>query len=142
MKKIIFLFSLIVLSIYCFAQSRHISETTKKIVYARDGGRCQCCGSTLNLEYDHIQPFSCGGSSESYNVQLLCLPCNRSKSNSCTCKIHDRTVGRNCCSGNAGSKSPGSASEAPSRQCSGITKKGSRCKNYTTSASGRCHYHD
>lgn len=141
MKKLIFILSLLVLSIYCFAQSRHISETTKKIVYARDGGRCQCCGSTLNLEYDHIQPFSCGGSSESYNVQLLCLPCNRSKSNSCTCKKHDRTVGRNCCSGNT-SRSSSASSDMPARQCTGTTKSGSRCRLNTKSASGRCHHHD
>ncbi len=138
MKKLIFILSLLVLNVYCFAQSRTISQTTKKIVFARDGGRCQCCGSSSDLEYDHIQPFSCGGSNDASNVQLLCLPCNRSKSNSCYCKIHDKKVGYNCCSGNTQNRSSGSVS----RQCTGITKSGNRCRNNTTSPSGRCHHHD
>ena len=99
MKRIILLFSLLFICVFSEAQSRYVSETVKKIVFARDGGICQCCGSSLNLEYDHITPFSCGGSSEASNIQLLCQSCNRSKSNSCTCKIHHRTVGTNCCDG-------------------------------------------
>ena len=63
------------------------SPDGKKIVFTRDGGVCQCCGSSNSLEYDHITPFSCGGSSDVSNIQLLCQKCNRSKSNSCICKI-------------------------------------------------------
>ena len=95
--RFILFLALLVISISCFAQSRHVSETTKKIVFTRDGGSCRCCGSVLNLEYDHITPFSCGGGNEVSNIQLLCQKCNRSKSNSCTCKIHNRRVGTNCC---------------------------------------------
>ncbi len=136
MKKILSIFALIFLSVCCFSQSRHISESIKKIVYTRDGGICQCCGSSLSLEYDHITPYSCGGTSSVSNIQLLCMKCNRSKSNSCYCKVHNRKVGTNCCDGNTVKKSTASAT-----QCYGTTKKGARCKNRTTNSNGRCHLH-
>lgn len=136
MRKILLLLAFLIWSIPCFSQSRYISETTKKIVFSRDGGVCQCCGSSLNLEYDHITPFSCGGGSAVSNIQLLCQKCNRSKSNSCTCKVHNRRVGTNCCDKATTNKSP-----IASSQCGGTTKKGVRCKNRTTNSSGRCHLH-
>ena len=136
MKKLSLLLILLCIVLSCFSQSRYISETTKKLVFSRDGGVCQCCGSTFELEYDHITPYSCGGSSEPSNIQLLCQSCNRSKSNSCTCKIHDRIVGTNCCEGAAKRKS-----STPATQCTGTTKKGTRCKNKTTNPNGRCHLH-
>ena len=135
-KKIFLLTLLLIVSICGFSQSRYISATTKKIVFTRDGGVCQCCSSTLNLEYDHITPFSCGGSSSPSNIQLLCMKCNRSKSNSCVCKIHNKTVGTNCCNGKSTTKST-----TTSTQCTGTTQKGARCKNKTTNSSGRCHLH-
>ena len=127
---------LLLLCVQAFGQSRYISATTKKIVYTRDAGRCQCCGSSLNLEYDHITPFSCGGSSDVSNIQLLCLSCNRSKSNSCYCKVHNKRVGTNCCS-----SSSTTSKSVIAKQCSGITQKGLRCRNRTTNANGRCHLH-
>lgn len=136
MKKILFLISLLFISIVSFSQSRYISETTKKVVFTRDGGVCQCCGSSQDLEYDHITPFSCGGTSVASNIQLLCMPCNRSKSNSCNCKIHNKRVGTNCCD-----KSTTKKPSTTSTQCTGTTQKGARCKNKTTSSSGRCHLH-
>lgn len=36
------------------------------------------------MEVDHIRPWSQGGSDELYNLQPLCRPCNRSKSNNNT----------------------------------------------------------
>jgi hypothetical protein len=136
MKKLYLILLLLLTSISGFSQSRYISETTKKVVFTRDGGACQCCGSSQSLEYDHITPFSCGGSSNASNIQLLCMKCNRSKSNSCVCKIHNRTVGTNCCAGNTTKKA-----SATSQQCSGTTKKRARCKNKTTNTNGRCHLH-
>lgn len=50
-------------------------------VYSRDGGRCVYCGSTENLQLDHIIPFSKGGATTLENLQLLCQKCNLEKSN-------------------------------------------------------------
>ena len=136
LKKWHLIVLLLMVSICGFSQSRYISTTTKKIVFTRDGGVCQCCGSSENIEYDHIIPYSCGGSSDVSNIQLLCMKCNRSKSNSCVCKIHEKTVGSNCCDGKTTKKA-----STNSQQCSGTTKKGTRCKKRTTNSNGRCHLH-
>ena len=136
MKKLYLILSLILFSVCCFSQSRYIAETTKKIVYTRDGGICQCCGSSTSLEYDHITPFSCGGTSAVSNIQLLCLKCNRSKSNSCYCKKHNKKVGTNCCENKTTKES-----SITSQQCAGTTKKGARCRNKTRNSNGRCHLH-
>ena len=138
MKNAYLILLLILLSFGGFSQSRYISETTKKIVFSRDAGVCQCCGSSANLEFDHITPYSCGGGSEVSNIQLLCRKCNRSKSNSCYCKIHHKKVGVDCCQGNP---TRGSSNSAVAKQCSGTTQKGARCKNRITHPSGRCHHH-
>jgi len=60
---------------------RYVSSKVKKIVYERDRGRCAECGRKENLEFDHIIPVSEGGSSTENNIQILCLACNRKKSN-------------------------------------------------------------
>jgi HNH endonuclease len=57
-----------------------IPEEVRRFVFRRDGGRCQNCGSQELLQYDHVIPFSMGGSSEPENLQLLCAPCNKAKS--------------------------------------------------------------
>lgn len=62
-------------------RSRHIPQHVKREVWRRDMGRCVDCGSRINLEYDHIIPFSKGGSNTVRNIELLCEKCNRSKSN-------------------------------------------------------------
>jgi hypothetical protein len=61
---------------------RRIIPTKVKIeVWARDQGRCVECGSSDNLHFDHILPFSKGGTSISAdNVQLLCMRHNLQKS--------------------------------------------------------------
>lgn len=50
-------------------------------VWIRDKGRCVYCGSTENLQLDHIIPFSKGGATTVENLQLLCQKCNIHKSN-------------------------------------------------------------
>ena len=62
-------------------KSRYIPKPIKKIVWLRDNGKCVDCGSTDNLEYDHIIPFSKGGANTVKNIQILCSKCNRKKSN-------------------------------------------------------------
>lgn len=50
-------------------------------VWRKDGGRCAYCGSTENIQLDHIIPFSKGGATTIENLQLLCRKCNIEKSN-------------------------------------------------------------
>ena len=57
-----------------------IPQSIKDKVWNRDGGKCVQCGSNENIEFDHIIPFSKGGSSTYRNLQILCEKCNRSKS--------------------------------------------------------------
>ena len=61
-------------------RGRIISQEVKNLVWNRDGGKCRECESNENLEFDHIIPFSKGGSNTYRNIQLLCEPCNRKKS--------------------------------------------------------------
>jgi hypothetical protein len=62
--------------------TRSIPQRAKIAVAARDGAKCRRCGSTYDLQYDHIIPYSRGGSSTDVNnIQLLCGRCNRLKSN-------------------------------------------------------------
>ena len=74
---------------------RTISDDLKDRVWRRDQGMCQAnykldsrfdkntgeiCGSNVNLEFDHIVPFSKGGKTTYRNLQLLCRTHNRIKS--------------------------------------------------------------
>lgn len=56
-----------------------IPQDVRDKVWQRDNGKCVECDSKENLEFDHIIPFSKGGSSTYRNIQLLCEPCNRKK---------------------------------------------------------------
>jgi len=56
-----------------------IPDDVKMFVWQRDKGRCVKCGSNKSLEFDHIIPFSQGGSNTARNLQILCETCNRSK---------------------------------------------------------------
>jgi len=63
------------------AQRRRLIPTSVKLeVWKRDGGKCAVCGASDELHFDHILPFSKGGtSSTAANVQLLCARHNLAK---------------------------------------------------------------
>jgi len=59
-----------------------IPASVKLEVWKRDKGRCVRCGSRDNLHFDHIIPYSKGGSSlVAENIQLLCARHNLNKRN-------------------------------------------------------------
>jgi hypothetical protein len=65
-------------------KGRYISFKTKIRVVRRDNYTCQECSKHLRddeVEFDHIIPFSKGGSSEEHNIRLTCYDCNRDKTN-------------------------------------------------------------
>lgn len=54
-------------------EDRVIPSSVKLAVWKRDNGRCRTCGITKGLHFDHIIPFSKGGSSkDESNIQILC----------------------------------------------------------------------
>lgn len=62
-------------------RSRIIPTSVKLKVWARDNGKCIMCGKNDELHFDHIVPFSRGGTSlKAENVQLLCARHNLRKS--------------------------------------------------------------
>jgi hypothetical protein len=62
-------------------ERRRIIPTPVKVeVWARDEGKCVICGATDELHFDHIIPYSKGGTSlRADNVQLLCARHNLGK---------------------------------------------------------------
>jgi HNH endonuclease len=63
------------------ATRRRVIPTHVKLeVWKRDGGKCVTCGATDELHFDHVVPFSKGGTSlVAENVQLLCARHNLGK---------------------------------------------------------------
>ncbi len=60
--------------------NRLIPSSVKLKVWKRDKGRCVKCGKLDNLHFDHIIPFSKGGSSLVLeNIQILCARHNLEK---------------------------------------------------------------
>lgn len=68
------------------SNDRYIEKVDLKVLFLRDGGRCQVCGRKLNLTrpnnhplqatHDHIIPLSKGGENSYKNAQLACRQCN------------------------------------------------------------------
>jgi 5-methylcytosine-specific restriction endonuclease McrA len=59
---------------------RVIPSGVKLEVWKRDKGCCVKCGSKQNLHFDHIIPYSLGGSSKNVeNIQILCAKHNLEK---------------------------------------------------------------
>jgi 5-methylcytosine-specific restriction endonuclease McrA len=54
-------------------------EATRRLVKARDSGRCVLCGD-FGFEVDHIVPRSRGGGHGLPNLRLLCISCHKQKS--------------------------------------------------------------
>jgi hypothetical protein len=65
-------------------QRRRMIPTHVKLeVWERDRGRCVVCGASDELHFDHIIPFSKGGTSlTADNIQLLCARHNLEKGDS------------------------------------------------------------
>ena len=54
----------------------------KKVLFNRDGWKCQYCGVKLNWEsitIDHVMPQARGGGTNWLNCVSACRPCNRRK---------------------------------------------------------------
>jgi hypothetical protein len=66
------------------AKPDHVPAHVRRAVWTRDGGRCQwpvdgggVCGSTLRVEFDHIDPRARGGPSTVEGIRLLCAVHNQ-----------------------------------------------------------------
>jgi len=62
--------------------SRSIPTPTKFRVLKRENQICLVCGESVkdeDVEFDHVIPWSKGGSSDEHNVRLLCRDCNRKR---------------------------------------------------------------
>ena len=65
--------------------SRQISMVTQRRVLRRDNYICQICHKPIpddKVNFDHIIPWSKGGSSDESNIRLLCEACNKMRGNS------------------------------------------------------------
>ncbi|WP_310428722.1 HNH endonuclease [Chamaesiphon sp. VAR_48_metabat_135_sub] len=63
-------------------RTRSIPLSIRLDVLTRDGYKCVYCGrgsQQIDLEIDHIIPYSKGGSNQIDNLQTLCFDCNRGK---------------------------------------------------------------
>jgi 5-methylcytosine-specific restriction endonuclease McrA len=54
-------------------------KISRRALFARDGWRCQYCGSAAKLTLDHVVPRSRGGDSVWENVVTSCAACNLRK---------------------------------------------------------------
>lgn len=63
---------------------RTFDDNIKKTVYEQQKHKCKFCGKEFSfkeMEGDHITPWSKGGKTTIENCQMLCIDCNRRKSN-------------------------------------------------------------
>jgi len=68
----------------CENQRSLMTKELRLKIIRRDGCVCQNCGkrcSYSEIEIDHIRPISKGGKTIDSNLQVLCVKCNRQKSN-------------------------------------------------------------
>ncbi len=65
-------------------EREYLSAEQKRQVFERDKGICQICGmSDAHIQYDHKVPQERLGSTDVFNVQLLCRTCNVEKRGIC-----------------------------------------------------------
>ncbi len=63
---------------------RAFTPKMARAAYERQKGICPMCARQFAIEEmqaDHITPWSKGGKTIAENCQMLCAPCNRTKSN-------------------------------------------------------------
>ncbi|MCE2422235.1 MAG: DUF262 domain-containing protein [Gemmatimonadetes bacterium] len=63
---------------------RAFSDAMKQKAFEEQGGICRSCEKQFDMahmEADHVTPWSEGGKTDEKNCQMLCRPCNRTKSN-------------------------------------------------------------
>lgn len=63
---------------------RTFDDNQKRSAYEKQNGICCICKKHFNIEEmngDHITPWSKGGRTTDENLQMLCVECNRRKSN-------------------------------------------------------------
>lgn len=68
----------------CDNQRKLMTKELRNEIIERDHSICQICKKKClrnEIEVDHIQPISKGGKTIRSNLQVLCLSCNRKKSN-------------------------------------------------------------
>jgi 5-methylcytosine-specific restriction endonuclease McrA len=68
---------------------------TKEVVqkvFETYGVICLACGSTSDIQIDHVTPLSLGGTNMFENLQPLCKSCNSSKGNRSTADYRTRAV--------------------------------------------------
>ena len=66
-------------------EGRYVPRAVMLKVVRRDNHVCQLCHTYVpddQVEFDHVIPFSKGGTTTVENLRLLCRMCNRKKSNS------------------------------------------------------------
>jgi hypothetical protein len=64
------------------AKGRRIPAGALNEMLERQEGKCNACSVEVGNDYhiDHIYPLARGGVNELWNLQILCPPCNQSKS--------------------------------------------------------------
>ena len=48
----------------------------RKYIIARDGGRCQRCGSGKSIQAHHVVPLAAGGKDIGSNLRAICAGCH------------------------------------------------------------------